>query len=250
MTSRIKSASSPSITFHLLTIFPGAIDGYLKCGVIGRAIRRGLIAVSVYDLRDYSADKKHHKVDARPYGGGPGMVLEATPILKAADGIKRRARASGRAGDFKIIILTPGGRQFTNALALRWSKRHDHFILIAGRYEGIDARVKKILRAEEVSIGPYVLSGGELPAAVLIDTISRQVRGVLGDKQSLEEKRGVRSTMYTRPEVLTHTGHRYHVPKALLSGHHARITEWQSKHSKPALGNWKLVGYPQVKVGG
>lgn len=192
----------------------------------GRAVRRGLVHIEVHNLRDYSLDKKYKKVDDRPYGGGPGMVLEALPIVKAVEKIRGQDKIKNQ--KTKVLILSSGGKQFTNMFASRLAKSYDHLILIAGRYEGIDARTRRMIPgAEEVSIGPYVLTGGELPAMVIVDAVTRRVPGVLGDDQSLEEKRIASRDVYTRPEVITHRGRRFCVPKILLSGHHGRINDWR-----------------------
>lgn len=203
----------------------------------GRAVRRGLVHIKVQNLRDYSLDKKRHRarptvrslgrVDNRPYGGGPGMVFEALPIVKAVEKIRGQGKIKNQ--KTKVLILSFGGKQFTNAFASRLAKNYDHLILIAGRYEGIDARVRRLIAgAEEISIGPYVLTGGELPAMVIVDAVTRQVPGVLGDDESLEEKRVASRDVYTRPEVITYRGRHFRVPKVLLSGHHARIDQWRS----------------------
>ncbi|MEK7610196.1 MAG: tRNA (guanosine(37)-N1)-methyltransferase TrmD [Patescibacteria group bacterium] len=212
-------------TFHIITVLPNSFDGYLKQSIIGRAIKARKLKVKIYDLRDFvKADHAGRKtIDGRSYGGGPGMVLMAGPILRAAAKIKRLG------GRQKIILLAAGGKQFTNDLARLWVDRYDHIILIAGRYEGVDDRARRILKAEEISIGPYILTGGELPALVLIDALARQAAGVLGNPDSLEEDRVASARVYTRPEVLTHAGKNHRVPKILLSGHHAKIEEWRGK---------------------
>jgi tRNA (guanine37-N1)-methyltransferase len=187
------------------------------------------ISVKVINPRDFSLDK-HKKVDGRPYGGGPGMVLAVEPILRAIP--KTLIHNS------KFIILSPRGKQFTNKLASEWAKKYKSIVLIAGHYEGIDARVKKILKAEEVSVGPYTLTGGELPALTIIDAITRRLPGVLGKSESLEESRVASSEVYTRPEVLIwppKKGKKYRVPKVLLSGHAKNIEAW--KLSKVSLGD-------------
>lgn len=213
------------MTFHIITIFPGMFDSYIDESIIARAQKKKLINIKFYNPRDFTKDK-HKKVDDKPYGGGPGMVMQAEPILKAV------AKARGRKKNVKVIMFTPGGKQFTNTYATMLSKKYTDVILIAGRYEGIDARVKKALRAEEVSIGPYVLTGGEVPAMALVDAVSRQIPGVLGSIESLEEGRAAGSEMYTRPEVLKHKGKNYKVPKVLLSGDHKKIEEWKELKKK------------------
>ncbi len=208
--------------FHIITLFPNMFNSYLKESIIARAIKEKNIKISLYTPRDYTTDK-HKKVDRKPYGGGPGMVLEAVPILKAVH------KAVGRKKDVKIIFLSPSGKEFSNAYAEKTIKKYKHVVIIAGRYEGIDARVIKALKAEEVSIGNYTLTGGELPAMVMIDVISRRIPGVLGNTESVEEKRISSSEVYTRPESFTYKGKEYRVPKVLLSGHHKEIEEWREK---------------------
>lgn len=219
------------ISFHLVTIFPKIADPYWRYGVIGRAVRQGLIKIKVYNLRDFSLDKKHRRVDDRAYGGGPGMVLQALPIVRAVEKIRRQAKTKN--SQTKVLIMSAGGKQFTNAWAARLARRYDELILVAGRYEGIDARTRRLIPgAEEVSIGPYVLTGGELAAMAVVDAVARRLPGVLGDDQSLEEKRIASHEVYTRPETITVKGRHYRVPKILLSGHHARITDWRQSKAK------------------
>lgn len=217
------------MTFHLLTIFPEISASYWQYGVTGRAARRGLVRIKIHNLRDYSSDKKHKKVDDRPYGGGPGMVLKALPLVRAVDDIRRRVKSK----KIKVLILSAGGKQFNKVFAARLAKSYDHLILIAGRYEGIDVRTRRMVSgAEEVSIGPYVLTGGELPAMVIIDAVARHIPGVLGDQQSIEERREVYPAgggVYTRPAVITYRGRQYRVPKVLLSGHHQKINQWRKE---------------------
>ncbi len=213
--------------FHIVTLFPTAFDSYLGESIIRRAIERKKIRVSFYNPRDFTNDK-WARVDRRPYGGGPGMVLEAESILKAIQ------KAVGRKNkkEVKIIFFEPAGKTFDTAYAEKASKRYKHIVLICGRYEGIDARVKKITKAETVSIGPYTLTGGELPAMVVIDAVTRRLPGVLGHDASVEERRIASSDVYTRPEVLAWKGKNYRVPKVLLSGHHAKIDTWKQNKKK------------------
>lgn len=210
------------ITYHIVSIFPEAFSSYLSQSIIGRAIRSKLIVVKIYNPRDLTTDK-HHKTDDRPYGGGPGMVMYALPILKTVEKIKKtRPKA-------KVVLFSAQGKQFTNETAGKLAKKYKDIILIAGHYEGIDARATKILKAEELSIGPYILTGGELPAMVLVDAISRQIPGVLGKSESLEEGRTASREVYTRPEVLEYKGKKYKVPKVLLSGNHKKIEEYRKR---------------------
>lgn len=211
--------------FHIVTIFPSAFDSYLKESIIGRAIKNKKITIKFYNPRDSVKTSDWYKqVDDRPYGGGPGMVMQAEPILKAVSKIKKNKKT-------KIIIFSPSGKKFTNEYAKNLAKKYTDVVMISGRYEGIDARVKKILKAEDVSIGDYVLTGGELPAMVLIDSTARQIEGVLHKSESLEESRVSTSEVYTRPEVLKYKGKNYKVPKVLLSGNHKDIEAWKQNRA-------------------
>jgi tRNA (guanine37-N1)-methyltransferase len=214
------------MNFHIITLFPQAFDSYLGESILKRAIEDKKIKVKFYNPRDFTNDK-WHRVDQRPYGGGPGMVIEALPVIKAIQ--KAKGSPAGSKKKVKIIWFTPSGKQFDTSYAKTVSKFTD-IIFICGRYEGIDARVKKAFKVEEISVGPFVLTGGELPAMLLIDSISRQITGVLGDIQSLEENRVSSADVYTRPEVVEYKGKKYRVPKILLSGNHKRIDEWKQNH--------------------
>jgi len=221
--------------FHIITIFPEIFDSYLNESILGRAIKNKLIEVKFYNPRDFiKAPKNNYRpVDDKPYGGGPGMVMRAEPTLKAvAKAISKISSANRTVArhDFaksKIILFSPSGKKFDTAYAKNSAKKFTDIVLISGRYEGIDARVQKIFKAEEISIGDYVLTGGELPAMVLIDSISRQIKGVLGKYESLEEERISSSKVYTRPEILKYKNKNYKVPKVLLSGNHKLIEEWK-----------------------
>ncbi len=206
--------------FHIITIFPEMFDSYLKESILGRAVNDGKIKIKFYNPMDFCKPKE--RVDGRPYGGGPGMVLRPELFLKAFSKIKIKDKKKA-----KIILFSTTGKKFDTAYAKSSAKKYTDIIMISGRYEGIDARVQKILRAEEISIGDYVLTGGELPAMILIDSISRQIPGVLGKYESLEEERVSSSEVYTRPEILKHKGKNYRVPKVLLSGNHKNIDEWK-----------------------
>jgi tRNA (guanine37-N1)-methyltransferase len=222
--------------FHLLTIFPEIFDSYLDASLFKRARQKKYIGVTIYNLRDFT-DDPHQKVDDRPFGGGPGMVLKLQPIWKALRTIKRRIASlrSARRKKVRTILFSPRGEKLTAASARRLA-RYDHLILICGRYEGVDERVAQHLADEEISIGDYVLSGGELPALVLMEAVSRHVPGFLGKEESLEEINGSFPT-YTRPEVFTpppasHTTRAkgWRVPPVLLSGDHKKIKEWRDRH--------------------
>ncbi len=206
--------------FHIISLFPKIIKEYTDHSILKRAISKKKISINLYDPKDFISDKK--RVDDKPYGGGPGMVLRAEPILKAATkalGKKNRRNTS-------IIFFTPSGKKWTNKEAKKLAGKK-HIILISGHYEGIDARVKKILRAQEYSIGDYITTGGELPSMIIIDTVSRQIPGVLGTSESIEEERIASPDVYTRPETITFKGKRYKVPQVLLSGHHKKIDSWR-----------------------
>ena len=210
--------------FHLISLFPKAFDSYLGESILKRAIEDKKIKVSIYNPRDF-VENKWKRVDRPPYGGGPGLVIEAEPVAAAI----AKAMAGRRRQDVKIIFLSPRGKQFTNEYAKKSAKKYKNVILVCGRYEGIDARIKKIFKLEEISVGPFVLTGGELPAMIIIDVISRQVPGILGNIDSLEERRIASGDVYTRPEVFKYKGKSYRVPKILLSGHQAKIEEWKRK---------------------
>ncbi len=235
--------------FHVITLFPEICKAYTDASILGRAQmkekgkgakhRGKKISVSYYNLREFSRDK-HKKVDDRPYGGGPGMVMHAEPILRAwHKAVGRKVRAQGAIGEkaksqklrakVKTLILSPRGKKFDTKMAKDFAKKYDHLVLISGRYEGIDSRVKKILKAEEISVGEYVLTGGELPALTIIDSVARQVPGVLGTFESLEDERVSSGEMYTRPEVLEYKKKKYKVPPVFLSGNHAKIEKWRKK---------------------
>jgi tRNA (guanine37-N1)-methyltransferase len=205
--------------FHIITLFPKAFDSYLGESILKRAIEDKKIKVSFYNPRDF-VENKWKRVDRPPYGGGPGLVIEALPVIKAI------AKAKGKK-DSKIVFLSPGGKQFSNEYAVKTAKKYKDIIIVCGRYEGIDARVKKAFKMDEVSVGPFILTGGELPALLILDVIARQVPGILGNLDSLEERRVSSSDVYTRPEVFKYKGKNYRVPKILLSGHRAKIEEWK-----------------------
>ena len=231
--------------FNIITIFPKIFSAkggsYLNESILKRAQKNKLIDIKIHNLRDFTKDR-HRKVDDRPFGGGPGMVLKIEPLIKAISSILRIQNLEFRIKKkTKIILFTPAGKQFNNKVAADLAKNYDNLIFICGRYEGVDARVKKVIKdlgfkVEEISIGDYVLTGGELPAMVLIDSVSRQIPGVLGKQESLEEKRYCAGLpTYTRPEIFIYPpagGKKYRVPKILLSGNHKKIEEWREKNSR------------------
>lgn len=213
--------------YHVVTIFPGMFDSYFAESIISRAIEGKLIEINTYALRDYTTDK-HRRVDGRPYGGGPGMVMWVDPLVKCVEKVQKKIDKRKNTKTL-VVIFNAGGELFTNTLAQNVAKKYTDIIFICGRYEGIDERVRKILKAKEWSIGNYVLTGGELPAMVCIDAISRQIKGVLNDELSLEEKRMASHEIYARPEVYEYKGKKYRVPKVLLSGNHKLIEEYRAK---------------------
>jgi len=225
--------------FHVITLFPEAFDSYLKESIIGRAIKEKRIQVTFTNPRKFVTGKYKKVwpdgnvsqiVDDKPYGGGPGMIVRAEPVLKAVEAVLRKveSRKSKVKSKVKIINFSPSGEKFTTTYAKTSAKKYTDIIMLCGRYEGIDARVAKILKAQDVSIGDYVLTGGELPAMVLIDSISRQIPGVLGKFDSLEEERVSSSEFYTRPEILEYKGKKHKVPPVLLSGDPKKIDEWKN----------------------
>lgn len=208
--------------FDIVTIFPRMVNAGLAEGVVSRGIERGLLEVGVHDLRDYATDR-HRSVDDQPYGGGPGMVMRPEPLARAVEAIR-----SARGEPDTVILLSPQGRRFTQAEAARMS-RMAHVALLCGRYEGMDERVRLAVATEELSIGDYILSGGELAALVVVDAVSRLIPGVVGDAQSVEEDSFSRGLLdyphYTRPSEFA--GHK--VPDVLLSGHHEEVRRWRRK---------------------
>ncbi len=217
--------------FHIVTLFPEMCEAYTNASILGRAQENKKIKVSYYNPRDF-ANNKHNKVDDIPYGGGPGMVMYAEPIVRAVEKAlekKSEKKAGAKAPKAKMLIMSPRGKVFDQAYATKLAKSYSDIVLISGRYEGIDARVKKILKAEEVTVGPYVLTGGELPALTIVDAVSRHIPGVLGSHESVEEKRITNGEVYTRPETVEWNGKKYRVPKVLQSGNHRLIDEWRGK---------------------
>jgi tRNA (guanine37-N1)-methyltransferase len=208
--------------FDIVTIFPSMIEAGLAEGVVSRGVDRGLVDVVVHDLRHWTTDR-HRSVDDQPYGGGPGMVMKAEPLMRAVDEI-RATRGTPDA----VVLLSPQGRTFNQAEAERLATL-GQVVLLCGRYEGMDERVRELVATEELSIGDYVLSGGELAALVVVDAVSRLVPGVVGDQQSVAEDSFSRGLLdyphYTRPAEIA--GHR--VPDVLLSGHHADVRRWRRK---------------------
>jgi len=234
------------MNFHIITLFPDIFDSYLKESILGRAIKNKKIKVTFINPRKF-VNGKYKKIwpdgnisvqiDDRPYAGGPGMVMRAEPIIKAVLSIQKKIANKKTNKKSKILIINfiPSAKKFDNKIAKNFSKKYTDIIMICGRYEGIDARVDKILKTKKLSIGDYVLTGGEIPAMILIDSISRQINGVLGNYDSREEERVSSSEIYTRPEVLVHKNKKYRVPKVLLLGNHKEIEKWKLKNTPKTL---------------
>jgi tRNA (guanine37-N1)-methyltransferase len=204
----------------VITIFPEMVETALEAGVVGRARERGVVDVRVRNLRDYT-DDRHRTVDDVPYGGGPGMVMKPEPLFRAVEAV-----AAERGTASAVVLMTPQGTPLTHDVALRLS-RLERLVVICGRYEGVDERVSQQLVTDEISIGDYVLTGGELPALVLLDAVTRLVPGVVGDAESVAADSFVRGLLdhphYTRPAVFRGEA----VPEVLLSGHHGEIERWR-----------------------
>jgi len=210
---------------HILTLFPNMFTAPLGESIIRRAIDRGLVQIAIYNIRDYATDR-HHVVDDSPYGGGPGMVLKPEPIFKAVEAVLGEKGESG----LPVLLLTPQGRIFDQQAAQELA-RYREMVLICGHYEGVDERVRERLVTDEISIGDYILSGGELAAMVVVDAVVRQLPGVLGSEASVDEDSHVGGLLeypqYTRPQSFRG----WEVPEVLLSGNHAAIARWRREHS-------------------
>ncbi len=216
-----------SIRFDIITIFPKVFEDYFNESILERAQKKRLVKIKIWDLRKFLRGKE--RVDDRPYGGGPGMVLKIEPLANCVRKLLGKASKSKTL----VILLSASGKQFDSKMAGDFVKKYHRVIFIAGHYEGVDERMKSVIKnlkleVKSLSIGPYVLTGGELPAMVMIDAITRHIPGVLGKTESLEEKRyGVGVPAYTRPEVFKFGSKKYRVPPVLLSGNHAKIDKWR-----------------------
>ena len=227
--------------FHLITLFSEACDAYLSTSIIGRARKEKKIQIKYQNPRDFVGNK-WGKVDERPYGGGPGMVMSAMPVVRAVvTALKPMSgRSTSRHGKRVVVWFSPSGKQFTNKDADELAK-YDDVVLVCGRYEGIDERAKKILktlvassparrvRVKEFAVGEAIYTGGEVPALAIVDAVTRRLPGVLGKDASVEERRIASSAVYTRPETILYKGKKYRVPRVLQTGHHARIDAWRKK---------------------
>ncbi len=214
--------------FHLITLFEEACDAYLSASIVGRARREKKISITYQTPRDF-VDNRWGKVDERPYGGGPGMVMTALPVVRAVE--KSLKSRSAKPRKPVIIWFSPAGKQFDNAAADALAKKYDDVVLVCGRYEGIDERAKKMLKTiapvKEFAVGTAVYTGGEVPAMAIVDAVTRRLPGVLGKDASVEERRVASSAVYTRPETIEYKTKKYRVPKVLQTGHHANIDKWR-----------------------
>ncbi|MCF7835552.1 MAG: tRNA (guanosine(37)-N1)-methyltransferase TrmD [Candidatus Marinimicrobia bacterium] len=216
--------------FHIFSIFPESFESYFNSSILSRAQENNLIKINIHNIRDFTEDK-HSKTDDSPYGGGPGMVMKIEPIVKSLEFVFGKKRQKPLA-----ILTSASGEFFNQDIAKTYSKKHKEIALICGHYEGVDERLKKVLsdlgyEVDELSIGSYVLTGGELPAMVIVDSISRYLPGVLGKEESLEDNRGFYPS-FTRPDVFEYKGKKYEVPEVLVSGDHKKIEDWRKKNSK------------------
>ncbi|MCH8741886.1 tRNA (guanosine(37)-N1)-methyltransferase TrmD [Patescibacteria group bacterium] len=234
------------MTFNIITIFPDIFYSYFKESIIKRALKNGLIKINIHNLRDWTEDS-HKTVDDKPYGGGIGMVLKVEPIYKTVQFLKKERQKSknkiqgqaryGAGKKTKVILFTPRGKKFNQRMAYQFSQL-DQLIFICGRYEGVDERVAKHIADVELSIGDYVLMGGELPAMIIVEAVARLIPGVLGKpsllKERISKEKGfIEFQQYTRPEIFSPKKRvKWRVPKVLLSGDHKKIEEWRRKHKK------------------
>ncbi len=217
-----------ALRFDVLTLFPGLLDGFLDESILKRAIARGLVEVHRHNIRDW-AEGKHRQVDDRPFGGGPGMVLMAPPVVSAVEAVQGLGDGPGR-----LLAMSPRGRTFDQPWANELASER-RIVLICGRYEGFDERIFEVLTPESLSIGNYVLSGGEVAAMVVIDAVMRLIPGVLGDAESPVDESfgpdgGLEYPHYTRPREYRGLA----VPEILLNGDHAAIASWRKHHRTPA----------------
>ncbi|MBN2216936.1 MAG: tRNA (guanosine(37)-N1)-methyltransferase TrmD [Pirellulales bacterium] len=213
--------------FDVLTLFPGIFSGYMGESVLAKAIDRGLIDVRLHDIRDWTTDK-HHTVDDRPFGGGPGMVLKVEPVVECVEAVRRQDDEPGH-----LVMLTPQGRQLNQAMVEQLASRR-RILLLCGRYEGFDERIRTILEPDEISLGDYILNGGEVAAMAVIESVIRLVPGVLGDEDSSAgdsfsgPDRLLEFAQYTRPRE--YRGHV--VPEVLVSGDHQAVDRWREENRR------------------
>lgn len=217
------------MNFHFLTLFPGMISGYFNEGILAQAAKKSLIAYTTTDIRAF-AENKHGKVDDSPYGGGPGMVMTAEPILRAYESAKKDILNKNPDAKILVINLSPRGEMFNKIHAQEFSQTYTDIIFLCGRYEGIDYRVMEVLQPLQISLGDFVVTGGELPALMITDAVARFIPEVLGNELSEEGTRTASEKFYTKPEKFEWQGNEYKVPDILLSGHHANIERWRAEN--------------------
>jgi tRNA (guanine37-N1)-methyltransferase len=215
-----------TIRFDVLSLFPDLFQGYLSQSLLKLAIQRGLVQVHLWNIRDWATDR-HQKVDDRPFGGGPGMVLMPEPVVDCVEAVQAKAEPPG-----KVVMLTPAGRRLTQRVVEELAE-HPRLLLLCGRYEGFDDRIRQLLDPVEVSVGDFVCNGGEVPAMVVIDTVIRLVPGVLGDEASAADESHsapgrIEYPQYTRPRVFRGM----EVPEVLLSGNHGAVARWREEQSR------------------
>jgi tRNA (guanine37-N1)-methyltransferase len=215
-----------TMRFDVLTLFPDLFQGYLTQSILKLALERGLVEINLWNIRDW-AEGKHQSVDDRPFGGGPGMVLMPEPVFAAVEGVQTKAPEAG-----VLVLLTPGGRRLTQTV-VQELVGHKRLLLLCGRYEGFDERIRLGLKPVEISIGDFICNGGEVPAMVVIDTVVRYVPGVLGDADSVKDESHsspgrLEYPQYTRPRVFRNMA----VPEILLSGNHEAIARWRREQAE------------------
>jgi tRNA (guanine37-N1)-methyltransferase len=223
------------LRIDFITIFPKMFEPLIAEGIVARGIKQGLLDIRVWDLRDYATDK-HRSTDDEAYGGGPGMVMLAEPVLRAVEGIRdsgfgiRAAESRIPNPESHLIMTSPQGRTFTQQTARELAQK-SHLIILCGRYEGFDERIRETLQPDEISVGDFVVSGGELPAMLIADATARMIEGVVGNSGSVEEDSFFKGLLdyphYTRPEELRGMK----VPEVLMSGHHENIRKWRKEQS-------------------
>ncbi|OHA64648.1 MAG: tRNA (guanosine(37)-N1)-methyltransferase TrmD [Candidatus Wildermuthbacteria bacterium RIFCSPHIGHO2_02_FULL_49_9] len=224
------------LTFDVLTIFPELFEPFAKESLLFKASKKKLLKIQAHDLRQWAKDR-HRTVDDKPFGGGLGMVMRVEPVYKAVSTLK--SKIQNPKSKTKVILFTPRGKKFDQKMAYKLS-RMNHIIMVCGRYEGVDERIAKKITDVELSVGDYVLMGGEVPAMAVIEAISRLIPGVVGKPQFLKERLGkgrkkgfLEYPQYTRPEIFEpKRGVKWRVPKVLLSGNHKDIEEWKAKHGR------------------
>lgn len=215
-----------AIRFDVLTLFPDLFQGYFTQSLLGLAIKSGLVEIHLWNIRDWANDK-HQRVDDRPFGGGPGMVLMAEPVMACVEAVQAKAETPGR-----VVMMTPAGQRLNQGMVAELAE-YPRYLLLCGRYEGFDDRVRQLLNPIEISIGDFVCNGGEVPAMVVIDTVIRLIPGVLGDEQSAADDSHnvpgrIEYPQYTRPRVYRGL----EVPEVLMSGNHQAIARWRAEQSQ------------------